>query len=67
MSAAAEAITSGSAPKICAGDGMFVLVEIEIAERASGIAREPFGAGEFRHDQAAAAQASESRGEKRCR
>ena len=38
------------------GDGMLVLVEIKIVQRARRIARQPFGAGEFRHDQAARAE-----------
>ena len=40
------------------GDGMLVVVEIKIVQRAGGIAREAFGAGEFGHDQAAAAEAA---------
>ena len=38
------------------GDGMFVVVEVEIVQSAGGIAREAFGAGEFGHDKAAAAE-----------
>src|ERR1700691_6236046 len=35
------------------GDGMLVGVKVQIMQRARGIAGQAFGAGEFRHDQAA--------------
>ena len=41
------------------GDGMLVVVEIKVVQGASGIAREAFGAGEFGHDEAAAAETAD--------
>ena len=49
------------------GDGMLVFLKIEIAKRFGGAARDAFGAGELRHQQAAAAESANDATEKRVR
>src|SRR5258708_2504521 len=49
------------------GDGMLVFLKIKIAQSFLGAARDAFGAGELRHQQAAAAKAANDAAKKRVR
>src|SRR2546421_5882816 len=49
------------------GDGMLVFLEVEIAQSFRGAARDAFGAGELRHEQAAAAEPANDAAEERVR
>src|SRR5262249_53808301 len=58
---------SGIAAEELSGDGVLVFLEIQIAKRFGGAARDALGAGELRHEQTAAAQAADDAAEKRVR